>query len=281
MILKVITVVKDDLPGLERTKQSILDQSKKVSWTLVTPNEGSATFQYIQELRNGGIADEIILDTHRGIYAAMNQAIALSSGEDWLWFLNAGDEFANVSTYELVEKYAQSSSNLWMYGGHFLGSYAGKILGEVKTPQKFKPSNQLFAKKYISHQSTIFRTKFLQDLGGFNGNLKIAADWDLMVRASEFDSGQRIPESLSIFYMGGLSTASRQTGNIELFWIRKIHLGPKFAIKNYWWFGYRLLRNYLVQSIEENLPNFVNSARKIRMQIKNIRNKLTTVDKIS
>jgi len=281
MILKVITVVKDDLPGLERTKQSILDQSKKVSWTLVTPNEGSATFQYIQELRNSGITGEIILDMHRGIYAAMNQAIALSSGEDWLWFLNAGDEFANVSTYELVDKYAQSSSNLWMYGGHFLGSHAGKILGEVKTPQKFKPSNQLFAKKYISHQSTIFRAKFLQDLGGFNGNLKIAADWDLMVRASEFDSGQRIPESLSIFYMGGLSTASRQTGNIELFWIRKIHLGPKFAIKNYWWFGYRLLRNYLVQSIEENLPNFVNSARKIRMQIKNIRNKLTTVHKIS
>jgi hypothetical protein len=276
MILKVITVVKDDLPGLKRTQESVLDQSKKVSWTLVTPNDGSATFQYIQELRNSGIVDEVILDTHQGIYAAMNQAIASSRDEEWLWFLNAGDEFANVNTYELVDKYAQNSSNLWIYGGHFLGSNTGKILGEVKTPQKFKPSNQLFAKKYISHQSTIFSGKILQNLGGFNGDLKIAADWDLMVRASELDPGLRIPESLSIFYMGGLSTASRQIGNIELFRIRKIHLGTKFAIKNYWWFGYRLLRNYFVQSVEEKLPNFANSVRKIRLLVKNIGSKLTT-----
>jgi hypothetical protein len=280
MILKVITVIKDDLLGLKRTKKSVLGQSKKVSWTLVTPNDESSTFQYIQELRNSGIAGEVILDTHDGVYAAMNQAIALSSGEDWLWFLNAGDEFVDINSYELVDNYAQSSSNLWIYGGHFLGSQAGKILGEVKTPQKFKPSNQLFAKKYISHQSTIFRAKFLQDLGGFNSNLRIAADWDLMVRASKLDPGRRIPESLSIFYMGGLSTASRQTGNIELFRIRKIHLGPKFAIKNYWWFGYRLLRNYFVQSVEEKLPNFANSARKIRFRVKAVGNNLTKVEEI-
>jgi hypothetical protein len=275
MILKVITVVKDDLPGLKRTQQSVLDQSKKVSWTLVTPNDGSATFQYIQELRNSGIVDEIILDTHQGIYSAMNQAIALSRDEEWLWFLNAGDEFANDNTYELVDKCAHVSSNLWMYGGHFLGSQAGRILGEMKTPHKFKPSNQLFAKKYISHQSTIFYAKFLQDLGGFNCKLKIAADWDLMVRAWAVDSGQRIPESLSVFYMGGLSTASRQSGNVELFRIRKIHLGPNYVIKNYWWFGYRVLRNYFVQSVEENLPNFANSARKVRLRVKAVGNKLT------
>jgi hypothetical protein len=96
-----------------------------------------------------------------------------------------------------------------------------------------------------------------------------------MVRAWAVDSGQRIPQSLSVFYMGGLSTASRQSGNVELFRIRKIYLGPKYAIKNYWWFGYRLLRNYFVQSVEENLPNFANSARKIRLRVKNIGNKLT------
>ena len=269
MNLKVVTVVKNDLSGLRRTELSISGQSIPVIWSLVTPNDGSQTFQHAQHLLNTGIVSEILLDKHHGIYPAMNQAITSARAEDWLWFLNAGDEFADFKTYQLVSQYGHSSTNAWMYGGHFLGSHGGKILGEVKTPRRFKPANQLFAKKHISHQSTIFRAKFLQDLGGFDNNLKIAADWDLMVRASKIDPGLKIPESLSIFYMGGLSTAARQMGNIELFQIRRIHLGLRYSLKNYWWFGYRLLRNNFVQSFEERFPSFIDSVRRFRLGIKN------------
>jgi hypothetical protein len=268
MTIKIITVVKDDLLGLKRTERSISGQSKRVSWIVVTPDDGSVTFDYVKGLSRQGIVEEIILDTHVGIYPAMNQAIASSTGQDWLWFLNAGDELANVNSYELVQKYGQSSNNAWMYGGYILSSPSGNIIGRVKPPQKFKPSNQLFAKNIISHQSTIFLAKFLQDLGGFKSNLKIAADWDLMVRASELGPGLRIPESLSIFYMGGASTVNRQIGNYELFQIRKIHLGSKYAIKNYWWFGYRMLRNYCIRSIEKKFPRFLDYVRKVRHKFK-------------
>jgi hypothetical protein len=267
--VKVVTVVKDDLFGLKRTEHSIREQSNIVSWVLVTPNDGSQTHEYAQQLKSAGIAKAIIPDQGSGVYAAMNQAVAEITEGEWLWFLNAGDEFATVNTYQLVSKYAQDSINSWIYGGHYLGSKDGKILGEVKTPSQFRISNQLFAKKYVSHQSTIFRAKFLRDLGGFQNHLKIAADWDLMVRASLVDPGLRIPEILSTFYMGGLSTESRQQGNRELFQIRKLYLGRKYTLKNYWWFGYRWIRNGIVQNLEGVSIQLTDRIRTIRLSIRN------------
>jgi hypothetical protein len=272
MSLRVVTVVKDDLPGLQRTKQSVHKQSIKVNWILVTPQDSSTTYEYAHQLLETGIISAILVDKGHGVYPAMNQAIDSAEKNDWLWFLNAGDEIANTDTYEHVSRTAQTTSHGWIYGGHYLGSSSGKILGEVKSPIKFLPANQLFAKRYISHQSTLFRASFLQELGGFRTDLKIASDWDLMVRAWTMDPGLRIPETLSIFYMGGLSTVSRQVGNVELLSLRKTNLGRKYALKSYWWFGYRWIRNKYVQSFEHNFPTLANRVRTIRLKIRSIGN---------
>jgi hypothetical protein len=266
--VKVVTLVKDDLLGLKRTEQSVRRQSKEVSWILVTPQDNSNTFDYTQSLKEQGIVSEVILDAGKGVYFAMNQALNNSKQGDWVWFLNAGDEFAMNSSYEIVWNYAHTTQNKWIYGGHFLGSHNFKVIGEIKTPKRFKPSNQLFSKKYISHQSVIFNAIFLQELGGFDDDYKIAADWDLLVRASNVDPGLRIPETLSIFYMGGLSTRARQTGNKELLRLREIHLGPRYWVKNYYWFCFRWVRNKIVLEIESNFPLISDSIRKIRLKFK-------------
>jgi hypothetical protein len=266
LTLQVITVVKDNLPGLLLTERSILGQSSRVSWILVTPNDDSTTFHYAQLLSSAQIVSEVILDKHHGIYAAMNQAISSADSEDWLWFLNAGDEFADTNTYQLVNQCAQKSINNWLYGGYFLGSQSGNILGEFKAPKKFKASNQLFAKEYISHQSTIFRAKFLKDLGGFNVKLQIAADWDLMVRASKLDPGISIGKTVSIFYLGGMSTKARQIANVELLQLRKKYLGRRLILRNYSFFFYRFFRNYLVLTLEAIVPDIVNFIRKLKFK---------------
>jgi hypothetical protein len=268
LTLIVVTVVKDDLSGLKRTEQSIRGQSEKVSWTLVTPKDGSGTYLYAQSLHDSQLVDQIVIDEHHGVYAAMNQAIATSNGGDWLWFLNAGDEFVNASTYQLVNHFTQNASNQWIYGGHYLGSESGNILGQVKTPQKFQASNQLFAKKYVCHQSSIFRSQFLKDLGGFDLNFKIAADFDLMVRASKLDPGVAIHQSISVFYLGGISTKARQKANFELLQLRKIHLGQRMMIKSYAFFFYRFVRNFLLLKLENKAPNFVDIIRKIKFRFR-------------
>ena len=268
MRVVIVTVVKGDVFGLKRTEQSILQQSEKVHWVLITPDNQSGTAKYALQLHSKKIVDEIISDLGGGVYAAMNLAMESLKSDDWIWFLNAGDEFAFRNSYESVLREVQKTSHSWLFGGHFLGSDQGAILGEIEAPARFKAPNQLFAKKYVSHQAVIFKNSFLQSLNGFRTNLKVAADWDLLVRASHCDTGGRIPEALAIFYMGGLSTRSRQTGNLELLRLRSEYLGKFYLPKSILWFGFRYFRNKFVQSFERTNPNSANLIRKIRLGIK-------------
>jgi GT2 family glycosyltransferase len=269
--LVIITLCMNDLIELMRTKKSILSQLVPVEWIIVTPFNNSPTYKYVEQLHTDGIVKKIIPDEGVGIYPAMNAGIAGIDDQNWIWFINAGDQFPGSKTYVNVIDYINQTRNRWIYGGHFLGSDRGEILGEIQAPEIFKISNQLFSKKYISHQSTIFSSKFIKELGGFRTDLKIAADWDLMARASLVDSGQRISETISIFYMGGLSTVSRQVGNEELLSIRNRYLSKYYLPKSYLWFYYRVIRNYFVRLGEVRLPKVVNWIRRFRFILNSLK----------
>ncbi len=262
--LLIVTIVKNDLQGLLRTEASIRLQTIRPNWLVITPKDSSTTYKHVSKLRSEGLITNFISDSGGGLYPAMNLAIKESQKNDWLWFLNAGDEFADEKSAELVMNYIKESQAKWLFGGNKLGSSEGEILGENPSPKFFDSKNQLFSKKYVSHQSAIFINDFLQDLGGFQEHLKIAADWDLLVRASKSDSGGRIPEIISVFYMGGLSTLSRKKGNRELLALRKEHLERKYILKSYLWFAYREIRNFFVQSFEVKHSSKLDRIRRIR-----------------
>ena len=268
MSLLIVTVVKNDLVGLQRTEASIRRQTLRPNWLVITPLDSSLTHEHVSNLNAEGLVSRFIPDMGNGVYPAMNLAIQESPRSDWLWFLNAGDEFADDNSAELVMKYIKESNARWLYGGNKLGSSEGNILGENHSPLSFDPRNQLFAKKYVSHQSAIFENGFLNELGGFREHLKIAADWDLMVRASKISPGQRIKETTSVFYMGGLSTLSRRTSNKELLALRKEHLQETCFLKSYMWFVYREFRNLFVQSFEYKFSPAADKIRRLRFKLK-------------
>ena len=268
MSLLIVTVVKNDLLGLRRTEASIRGQSLPVNWLVITPNDSSATYDRVCNLRAEKLVTSFIPDMGNGIYPAMNLAIQKSAKNEWLWFLNAGDEFASEKSAELVSKYIEERKAKWLFGGNKLGSSKGNILGENPSPQIFDPRNQLFSRRYVSHQSVIFKNEFLQELGGFREHFKIAADWDLLVRASKIDRGHRIAETISVFYMGGLSSHSRKTSNRELLVLRKEHLEKKYLIKSYLWFAYREVRNFCVQAFEVKYSGNADKIRRLRFLIK-------------
>jgi len=266
MTVNIVTVVKDDLAGIKKTTASIIQQNDNLCWTVVTPRDATEILAYVEQLKVAGIVTKIIQDDGFGVYPAMNQAIEQCKEDEWLWFLNAGDIFADNESYRKVLNALNTTTKKWLYGGHYLGSDSGELLAEIPAPQHFMPANQLFAKEYVSHQAVIFNGQFLKSLNGFNINYRIAADWDLMVRAWKICRGQRISESLSVFYMGGISTTKRQLANRELLQIRKMHLSRKYFIKSYMWFIYRFFRNSLVRKIEIQNPNIANQIRKIRFK---------------
>lgn len=269
-LLIIVTVVKNDIIGLKRTASSLLGQTQSVDWHVVTPEDFSETHRYVLGLRSANLITQLTPDQGTGIYRAMNIAISNSSNDQWIWFLNSGDEFAAETSVEMVQNLIMQTEQKWLYGGHKLGSSSGIILGECPPPLMFKSENQLFSKKYVSHQSTIFKNDFLLQLGGFRETFQIAADWDLLVRASKLNQGQRIPIAISIFYMGGFSNLQRCTSNTELLTLRKEHLTRKYIPKSYLWFLYRKCRNPAIQALEKRFPIYVDKLRTFRFVLKQI-----------
>ena len=268
MTLWVVTVVKDDLDGLNRTFESIKHQTLQPKWLVVTPQDHSKTWDFANRLKEEDKVHKLLVDSGAGIYAAMNLAVRNLDQKDWVWFLNAGDLFAANNSVKTVENCISRTKHKWIFGGHYLGSDQGEILGRIPAPTSFKAENQLFAKKYVSHQAVVFEVGFLSTLQGFDETYKIAADWDLLVRASKFDSGQKISDELAVFYMGGASTASRKIGNSELLKARRQHLSQKWLFKSILWFVYRGTRNRLVNFVELYMPTSTNRIRKIRLLIR-------------
>jgi hypothetical protein len=263
--LVLVTLASDDLNAFIRTERSIRSQSTKVRWMVVTPNKSSELYEYANRLLSNGFVESIELDAGEGIYQAMNFSLSKMNSSDWVWFMNAGDTFSDKDSYSKICCEVNITSHKWIYGSHFLGSSSGEVLGQVSVSKRFNRRKQLFARQYVCHQSAIFKVGFLNELEGFRTDYHIAADWDLLVRASKHDPGKYVGFPISIFYMGGYSTLNRESGNKELLNLRKEHLPFLYILPNYSWYFYRKIRNKAINKIEILSPAKLNLIRKIRL----------------
>ncbi|MDP1923244.1 MAG: glycosyltransferase [Thiobacillus sp.] len=92
--VSIITVVRNDAPGLARTLASVAAQDYANRQMVVI--DGGSTDGTLEMLRQHATAiDNWISEPDEGIYHAMNKGVVLADGE-WLLFMNAGDEFAGT-----------------------------------------------------------------------------------------------------------------------------------------------------------------------------------------
>jgi hypothetical protein len=269
MTIVLVTVVKSDLKGLKTTADSVSAQSRKVDWLIVTPFNDSSTHEFARKLEISGLATKVIRDDERGIYQAMNIALSAISESQWVWYLNAGDEFADADTYDVVSKHVALSKSKWVYGSHIIANGDGMILGSRPAPEKIKAERQLFAKDYISHQATVFKKEILSQVGGFDEQYQVAADWDFIIKASQINVGEKLDVIMCVFKMGGYSTLNRQIGNRELLYLRQRYLPKRYTAKNVYWFLYRSIRNELVLKLERSFPSQIDILRIRRMSFRN------------
>lgn len=98
--ISIITVVRNDLSGLKKTEVSILNQTYlNYEWVIIDGNSTDGTKEYLHKLNHDFIYT--LSEKDQGIYDAMNKGIKFSTG-DFAVFLNAGDEFYDCHTLELV-----------------------------------------------------------------------------------------------------------------------------------------------------------------------------------
>lgn len=165
----IITITKNHGEGLRYTLASIEEQSCSDYEVIVIDGHSTDdTLKVIKKFRH--IVTKFQPEGEPGIYAAMNQAVGLATGE-WTIFLNSGDRFfandvlANVIPRESTDL---AFGRAWHRRAH--------------GPAKYNGLDHIWKGQPFCHQALFTRTQRLRERP-FDTSLRIAADYKFMVQA--------------------------------------------------------------------------------------------------
>lgn len=119
-LFSLITVVFNDLIGLQVTKDSILCQEcTDFEWIIIDGGSSDGTKEFIERL--GPRVSKWLSEKDTGIYDAMNKGLSLAEGT-FTVFMNAGDSFRDSSTVRIVKDHIMATSPMpdVVFGGSTL-----------------------------------------------------------------------------------------------------------------------------------------------------------------
>lgn len=218
-MLSIVTVVYNSEQYLERTIQSILNQSfKDVEHIILDGNSKDKTLDIIKKYN-----DQIAFwksEPDKGIYDAMNKAQNFASGK-YIMFLNSGDEFCDFQVLENVFK--NTTSDVY-YGDTVITDESGNALRNrrLRPPQKLTWKDFKYG-MLVCHQSIIIKRELSKQ---YDTNYKIAADIDWAIRSIK--DAKLITNTginISKFMEGGMSSQHHKRGLQERFEILTKHFG--------------------------------------------------------
>ena len=132
---------------------------------------------------------KFISEKDRGIYDAMNKGIALADG-DIVAILNSDDLFAtNDVLQDVQDVFAETDCDIVYSGIDYMDS-SGRPITRW-TPEKFIKGSYRNG-FHTPHPGFFARRVIYQELGNFDIELSIAADFDLMKRFMESDHFQSV-----------------------------------------------------------------------------------------
>lgn len=171
-LVTIITVVLNEKYGLEKTIQSVINQTcKNIEHIIIDGGSTDGTLDVIKKYQH--VIHAWISEPDKGIYDAMNKGIRLANGE-WVNFMNAGDVFYDSDTLNSLKKYFLQDSSL-IYGDVRIN------YDHFERTQYAKSLSLLWRGGVYCHQSGFIKKQILAKLM-FNLDYNLAADYELLCR---------------------------------------------------------------------------------------------------
>lgn len=213
MKLTVVTVVKDDPLGLERTIASVDEQCSDEPFEHLIVDSSSVPLSGVHDSHEGAVQRSVVVTPPHGVYPAMNVGVDRACG-DYLWFVNAGDTLAAPDSVGTVLELLSSDPS-WLVGRVRITDQSGRSVDSSRWDFETE-SGHLFARGvFPPHQATIVRTADLRELGGFDTSYSVAADYHAALRLARRHSPVMTDTVLACFTEGGLSTRRWKTAHRE------------------------------------------------------------------
>lgn len=206
--MSIITVCRNDKKHVEQTICSVLNQTySDIEYIVVDGASDDGTMEIVNKY-NKNIAIQVS-EPDDGIYDAMNKGVKLASG-DIVGFINAGDFLSSNDVIEcIVNKFFACNANV-VYGNK---EYVDPE--NIDRTVRYWKAGRFDRKRYhrgwmTPHLSTYIRRDLYNSFGYFSTDLRIAADYELMLRIlykGNIDAVY-LNKTIAVMRAGGISNGS-------------------------------------------------------------------------
>jgi len=181
MKLSIITVVYNNERTITDAIESVLGQTyKNIEYIVIDGNSTDGTIDRIAPYHRD--IHHFVSEKDKGIYDAMNKGLALATG-DVIGILNSDDVYADHEVLENVMQVFQHDPSLDMVYGDLVYVQPDNLMKVVRTWQSAPYYDRYFEDGHVPpHPSLFLKRTVYQQAGLFNTEMKLAADYELMLR---------------------------------------------------------------------------------------------------
>ena len=207
MKLSLITAVFNNKKYIEDCIKSVLDQSyENIEYNIVDGGSEDGTIDIIKKYEHS--ISKWISEPDNGIYDAMNKGIKMASG-DVIGFLHSDDFYANEGVIEKIADAFVTYSVQSVYSDVvFFNKSINRVIRYWRAGEYRKG---LISRGWMPPHTAFFvRKEIYEKYGYFNTDLRIAADYELILRflGKHNITTHYIPEVFIKMRMGGRSNGS-------------------------------------------------------------------------
>ena len=234
-LISVVIAVFNNVHTLEQALTSVTSQTYQAKELLVI--DGNSSDGSLEIIKNhSGDISYWVSEPDQGIYQAWNKALKKIKGE-WVIFLGADDYFWDD---RVLGKASERLKNLEESIGIFYGlvnvvNFDGKTLYTAGKGWE-QSKKELVHRTSIPHPGTFHRHRLFKQYGSFDENLKIAGDYDFLLRVLRNEEAIFCDDfTITAMRYGGISS-SFKTARLRLREDYMIKKKNGLSILNYYWF---------------------------------------------
>ncbi len=218
--VSIITIVYNGSKFIEQTIQSVLNQTyKNIEYIIIDGGSTDGTIEIIKKYENN--LAYWISEPDNGIADAFNKGIKLANGE-LIGLINASDWYDSNCIENIVKVY-QNNKNSVVYGNVVFCNDNGDV--------KLKGVSNIYKILFymsIAHQGVFVPKHIYTTYGLFNINIKIAMDYELMLRYFVNNvSFIKCNEYVAYYREGGVSNKNIFKSLKEMYFAQKYNIKDK------------------------------------------------------
>ena len=207
-LVSVVTVVYNGARHLEQAILSVLNQGyDNIEYLVVDGGSSDGTMAIVE--RYGDRIDYFVSEPDRGIYDAMNKGIALACG-DLVALLNADDYYEPGAVEAVVEQFLADPAAEILYGHKYV------VQEGLSLRYPSRASLDYWRGMCFSHQAMFVARDAYSRFGPYDTTLRIAADYDFVVRTATGGARFRAVDAFLVNYRdSGLSAQNQIASMLE------------------------------------------------------------------